>query len=290
MRLALACQRAAGVLQARLHGVELAFDGGGALARVPTSRFRGLFLAALVDLRGVLDATLPGLGALVAARGGVRDAEDLARAAQAQAAADVGPYRRAGVAEDDAPPPPPPTRAALEAQLDVAFERLGLRARRDRALAHAAMLASLSRWRRAAAIRVGLVDRLAFWSESEEQGALAGLEARERWHRGLAHAMVEDAIGCVRAGTQGVFVVALRDALVRAHLEVDGLGTTRGSSSVSMSCPVLRHGEARAAVDDLAAAVGAAWGMRGGQQGARRGGPRLPVHGAEVPLSRGRPA
>ncbi len=265
MRLALACQRAAGVLHARLHAVEMSLDASGAACRTPSPRFRALFLAALVDLRRVLDATLPGLGALVAARGGARDVEDLARAVQAQTAPDAGPYRRAGVAENDAPPPPPPTQAALEAQLAVTFDRLGLPARRDRGLAHAVMLASLSRWRRAASTRVGLVDRLAFWSESEEQGALAALEARERWHRGLAHAIVEDAVGCVRAGSQGVFVIALRDALLRAHVAVDSLGTVTGSSGSTMSCPVYFHGDAVTAIEHLRGIVGGGWGMHGGQ-------------------------
>lgn len=264
MRLALAAQRAAGVLEARLHVAEPWLDAGGAMVLAPSPRYRALFLAALGDLRTALDQVLPGVGALVGGRGGARDAADLARAVEVRAAArDAGPYRQRGSAAEE--PPAPSRPADLDARIASALDALGLAARRDRALAHAAMIASLARWRRLAGDRVGVADRLAFWSSSAAEETAAALDARERWHRGLTHALVEDAVAVVRAGTHGVFPIALRDALLAAHVHTDRLGTRRGSSGSSMSCPVFHHGDALAAVDGVGAVIARSWGLRGGR-------------------------
>jgi hypothetical protein len=237
----------AGALRAGAARSEYTLDPRtGELAARPAAYLRAFALAAMVELRRAAEAAFPGVPQLVSGRGGERDARDLERAARAES---PSPYRRESHAAEDEPPEP---RAhTSEAAFFAELERWQLRPLVGRALSHATMVGALEGDVAEARRRVGLLERVAFWSDSESEAERDQVVARQAWHRALLEALGLEAQKRITHAASAQPQLGIHALLVDAHRLVQAVHTLGGSSGSPRHCPAIGRDEAVAAVDSL---------------------------------------
>jgi hypothetical protein len=246
----LAARAAAAVLRAGLTRNESVLAPHGAIMWSAAADRRAFFLASLIELRRAADAAFPGLVALV--RG--RELDEAARAIR------QGPYRRGG-SSDDAQETE--TARTAEQAFFEELERRGLRSRVTRAVAHGTLLGSLDAAVAGAEQRIGIFEKLAFWSDSERERQHAQLEARQRWHREMVEALGYECIHLVDQAGETQPLLMLQRLVIYAQLTLLEVDTTSGDHSSTISCPALGKERALEAIDALLAYLSRHYGPVG---------------------------
>lgn len=190
----------------------------GAVVQRPVIRMRPLLLAALRRLQRTLAAAFPG----------------------------VPSPRELGVR---VAPEEPGLRGHPAAAAFLARAGASRLARvRDETLAHAAMVGQVSRELDEVARRISLLDRLVFWSDTDDERAEDELAARAGLGRGWTEAGWQALLGEARAIGAGIGPLAARDAAVAAAQAIAEIHTDPGSSSFPKRCEVYGREAAIAAL------------------------------------------
>lgn len=225
---------AAAAARAARPGREASLVIGGDVASMSSRYARAILAACLVETRRACAGAFPGLVELASESAHPRS----------PLRGNVGPYRERR--EDTAPAPPesPDTEARFAADLEGG----GLRGHLVHAVATASVLGLIELSREAASERVRFADRVAFWSDSEDEATKRKLEGRalengaqlDAYGRSGRHLVERFAAGHPRLG--------LGQALTALGAAAQSLRTEPGSSSGPMSCPAHGKAEALAAV------------------------------------------
>jgi len=249
---------AAGVLRARLTTWEVVI--------VPTSRppgtmmfsprvsrrGRAVMFAALRDLQIATEEAFPGLLGLLApsALPGVAPARPDGGDAH-------GPYRQ--------PPKAEPIAAAAFGGQDVVSavahraRESGLDQRLRSLVAHGAALGAVARSERRVTSERGIFEKIGGWFSSQEDP----VEARTRWHRALAFAMLDQAEATIASARSGMFALDFRAALAAAAGRFIAISVVSKRAPIRLTCALRGQHETIEALAEARRLLVGAWGDPG---------------------------
>ncbi len=226
---------ALGVTELMKAETELVITAKGTVANRSVIAPRALLLAAIRRLQDVFAASFPGVPA----------PRELASRSTGEAPSLRG-------------------HAAVSGFLERAAASSGLRALRNDALVHACMVGQVTRELEEVEENISLLDRLVFWSDTEDEKAAAALarraEANTAWTWQLWEQMMTEAR---RLGAD-IGPLATRDWAIAAIVGIAAIHTDGGSSSFPKSCEVYKREEAREALVALRTVFAEIYGVDGG--------------------------
>lgn len=256
MQIRLAAQTLLGLTGASLPRVELLLDPlTGGVGRLGSLLPRAVIATALRRLRTAMEVAFPGsLGDRTA---------DTALGARRSGRDEVaGPFRARPDDKAEAPLAAPD----LVEHLAGGLEAIGVAAQLERCLAHGFMLGTIATRAKKRRRDIKLVDRVAFWSDSDAELESAELTARKKWHDEVYTRVAEDALQRVDRLAAPHFLTALRDQILRCHFALLALDTQLGTNyNGDYCCPIPLRLPAIGALFSLAALVGGRWGLSGGK-------------------------
>lgn len=256
MQIRLAAQTLLGLTDTKFPRVELLLDPlTGGIGRLGSLLPRAVIATALLRLRSAMEVAFPGaLGhrsggpAIAGPRGGKDEAQS--------------PFRARPREESETPLAAPD----LVEHLVGGLEATGVVGQLERCLAHGFMLGVIATRARERRRDIKLVDRVAFWSDSDAELESKELAARKRWHNEVYARVAEDALQRVDRLAAPHFLTALRNQILRCYLALLALDTQLTTNRYNeLCCPIPQRLPAIGALFDLAAVVGNRWGLSGGR-------------------------
>lgn len=257
MQIRLAAQTLLGLTSASLPRVELLLDPlTGGVGRLGSLLPRAVIATALLRLRSAMDVAFPGAlgdrgaGPAMGDRRGGRDEG-------------ASPFRARPQEESGEAPLAAPD---LVEHLAGGLEATGVLAQLERCIAHGFMLGSISARAKRRRHDIKLVDRVAFWTDSDAELESKELAARRKWHDEVFARVAEDALQRVDRLAAPHFLTALRNQILRCYLALLALDTQLTTNHLSeLCCPIPLRLPAIGALFELAAIVGGRWGLSGGK-------------------------
>jgi cell fate (sporulation/competence/biofilm development) regulator YmcA (YheA/YmcA/DUF963 family) len=235
MHIYIEARGALGVLEALEPHETTRMEPDGTIADVEIIEPRSLLLAGLEDLRGAFHQAFPGLETPGELEERVADVDDRAD-------------RRAKI--------------RLERNFFDELDERGGRAEQREALVNSTMLAALRRQRRTLADGIGVLDRLAFWSDTEAEQREEAFEEREKWHARQLEREWKQLKRAAREAGEAEPQLCLRDGARDALEALHEVRTDSGERSRRRDCSVYGRDKVYKALDGIERVLRAEYGLR----------------------------
>lgn len=134
---------------------------------------------------------------------------------------------------------------------------------RELGLAHASMLGGLSRSLAKVSQKISFMDRVIFWSQTDDEAREAKLKSRVLWHERASASAWQALLGAAQQAGSQLVPYRMRDALIVVTQDLSSIHTRGGSSSVPMSCPVYNREKALSSLAALKGYLEEEYNVRG---------------------------